>query len=106
MGSFMDITGDLTGGGRLLIDSGGDGGSDPVDADDGLADVADGIDSTTVAVWIVLIWPAISSVARAVWLASSLTSLATMAKPLPASPARAASIVAFSARRLICPAMF
>jgi len=35
-------------------------------------------------------------------LASSLTSLATTAKPLPASPARAASIVALSARRLVC----
>jgi len=41
------------------------------------------------------------SVARAVWVASALTSLATTAKPLPASPARAASIVAFSANRLV-----
>jgi len=48
---------------------------------------------------------AISSVARAVSLASSFTSLATTAKPLPASPARAASIVAFSASRLVCCAM-
>jgi hypothetical protein len=31
--------------------------------------------------------------------------LATTAKPLPASPARAASIVAFSARRLVCSAI-
>src|SRR5450631_1483794 len=45
--------------------------------------------------------PAISSVAFAVWLASSLTSDATTAKPLPASPARAASMVALSARRLV-----
>ena len=36
-----------------------------------------------------------SSVARAVWLARLLTSCATTAKPRPASPARAASIVAF-----------
>ncbi len=43
-----------------------------------------------------------SSVALAVSLASSFTSLATTAKPLPASPARAASIVAFSASRLVC----
>ena len=46
-----------------------------------------------------------SSVARAVSWASSLTSLATTAKPLPASPARAASMVAFSASRLVCSAM-
>ena len=51
-----------------------------------------------------IFWP-ISSVALAVSLASSLTSLATTAKPLPASPARAASMVAFSASRLVCCAM-
>ena len=38
---------------------------------------------------------------RRVWWASALTSLATTAKPLPASPARADSIVAFSASRLV-----
>ena len=47
---------------------------------------------------------AISSVARAVWPARCFTSTATTAKPLPCSPARAASIVAFSASRLVCPA--
>ncbi len=47
-----------------------------------------------VAPWISPIWVRISSVAFAVWLASDFTSLATTAKPLPASPARAASIVA------------
>jgi hypothetical protein len=47
----------------------------------------------------------ISSVALAVCTASDLTSEATTAKPLPASPARAASMVALSARRLVCPAM-
>ncbi len=46
-----------------------------------------------------------SSVAAAVCLASSLTSVATTANPLPASPARAASIVAFRAKRLVCSAM-
>ena len=46
-----------------------------------------------------------SSVAFAVSCASSLTSLATTAKPLPASPARAASMVALSASRLVCSAM-
>src|SRR5665647_1463240 len=49
-------------------------------------------------------WP-ISEVAFAVCSASALTSCATTAKPRPASPARAASIVAFSARRLVCSAM-
>jgi len=47
----------------------------------------------------------ISSVAFAVWLARLFTSEATTAKPRPASPARAASMVAFSARRLVCEAM-
>ncbi len=47
----------------------------------------------------------ISSVAFAVWLASDLTSEATTAKPRPASPARAASMVALSARRLVWAAM-
>ena len=48
---------------------------------------------------------AISSVDRAVCVASVLTSPATTAKPRPASPARAASIVAFSASRLVRLAM-
>ncbi len=47
----------------------------------------------------------ISSVALAVWPASALTSCATTAKPLPASPARAASMVALSASRLVCSAI-
>jgi hypothetical protein len=55
--------------------------------------------------WISLICALISSVAFAVWLASDLTSLATTANPLPASPARAASIVALSASRLVWPAI-
>ena len=47
----------------------------------------------------------ISWVAPAVCAASALTSCATTAKPRPASPARAASIVALSASRLVCPAI-
>ncbi|EDP62983.1 hypothetical protein BAL199_19061 [alpha proteobacterium BAL199] len=39
------------------------------------------------------------------WFASDFTSEATTAKPLPASPARAASMVAFSASRLVCSAI-
>ena len=47
----------------------------------------------------------ISVVASLVLVDSDLTSLATTANPRPASPARAASIVAFSASRLVCLAM-
>jgi hypothetical protein len=43
----------------------------------------------------------ISLEACSVLLARSLTSDATTAKPLPASPARAASMVALSASRLV-----
>jgi hypothetical protein len=53
-----------------------------------------------------LISAVMSLVAVAVCRARLLTSEATTAKPLPASPARAASIVALSARRLVLPAMF
>src|SRR5215207_51928 len=55
--------------------------------------------------WIAAICAAISSVALPVWVASAFTSEATTAKPRPASPARAASIVAFRARRLVWPAI-
>ena len=58
-----------------------------------------------VASWIAATCCEISSVAREVWLASAFTSAATTAKPLPASPARAASMVAFSASRLVCAAI-
>ena len=47
----------------------------------------------------------ISSVAFAVWLASAFTSEATTAKPRPDSPARAASMVALSASRLVWAAI-
>ena len=56
-------------------------------------------------VWIASIRREMSSVARAVSWARSLTSLATTAKPLPASPARAASMVALSASRFVCSAI-
>ena len=65
------------------------------------------VPATTLLVWfwIALMYRVISSVACAVWLARVFTSDATTAKPRPASPARAASIVALSARRLVCSAM-
>src|SRR6267142_2499298 len=47
----------------------------------------------------------ISSVAFAVWPARVLTSCATTANPRPASPARAASMVALRASRLVCSAI-
>ena len=55
--------------------------------------------------WIPAIRALMSSVASAVCRASSLISLATTANPLPAVPARAASMVAFSASRLVCAEM-
>ncbi len=61
--------------------------------------------ASLVAAWIWVICAPISSVALPVWLARLLTSEATTAKPLPASPARAASMVAFRARRLVWLAM-
>ena len=58
-----------------------------------------------VACWMAVILAVMSSVARAVWVARLFTSWATTAKPRPASPARAASMVALSASRLVWPAM-
>ncbi len=60
--------------------------------------------------WLLEFWMAsihlrISTVAVPVCLANSLTSVATTAKPLPAPPARAASIVAFNASSLVCSAI-
>ena len=54
-----------------------------------------------VAPWMPPMRSRMSLVASAVLSASSLISLATTAKPRPASPARAASMVAFRARRLV-----
>ncbi len=48
---------------------------------------------------------AMSPAAWPLWWASSLISWATTAKPLPASPADVASIVAFSASRFVCSAI-
>ena len=53
----------------------------------------------------VLIWEEISSVALVVWPARFFISVATTAKPFPASPVLAASIVAFNASRFVCSAI-
>ncbi len=45
-------------------------------------------------------------VLSAVLSANFLTSLATTANPLPCSPARAASMLAFKASKFVCAAMF
>ncbi len=57
------------------------------------------------AVSIAAIMAVISLVACDVWVASDFTYAATTAKPFPAAPARAASIVAFRASTLVCLAM-
>ena len=62
--------------------------------------------TSRVSAWIEVICALISSVAFAVWVASDFTSLATTANPLPASPARAASMVALSASRFVCEAIW
>jgi hypothetical protein len=59
----------------------------------------------SVSPWIASTRAVMSCVALAVSCASSLTSLATTANPLPASPARAASMVALSASRFVCSAI-
>jgi hypothetical protein len=63
---------------------------------DDVIDLLDGLRRVGAADCIAPIWPAISSVARAVCPASDFTSEATTEKPRPASPARAASMVASS----------
>ncbi|MNX26236.1 hypothetical protein D3C86_563010 [compost metagenome] len=59
----------------------------------------------SVSFWMPWINLAISPVALEERSASLRTSSATTAKPRPCSPARAASMAAFSARRLVCSAM-
>jgi hypothetical protein len=95
----------------VLFDRGHDAGRDFVDvldgADKGMVPIKASIAWTTsrVAPWNESIRPRIWSVERAVWSARRLTSLATTAKPRPASPARAASMVAFRASRWVWEAI-
>ena len=102
---LLDIAGDLAGRGALLLDRRRDAAELSLTAEMVAVMSWMAVTACPVAPWTEAIWLAISSVALAVWLARFLTSDATMAKPLPASPARAASIVAFSASRLVWLAM-
>jgi hypothetical protein len=101
----MRIAGDMLRGRALLLDGSRDSRRDVRDALDRGADLLIASTDSRVAVCMLAIWLPISSVALAVCVASVFTSAATTAKPLPASPARAASIVALSASRLVCSAI-
>ena len=61
--------------------------------------------ASSVAPWMDVTWAAISSVALAVWLARVFDLGGDHGKALAASPARAASMVALSANRLVWLAM-
>ena len=106
LGRDLDAAGDFLRGGALFGDRRRDRAADIADIADGALDRADRRDRALGGAaacrrsarryprWR---WP--------VWPASALTSPATTAKPRPASPARAASMVALSASRLVCSAM-
>jgi hypothetical protein len=96
LGHALRIAGNLSHRGILLLDRRRDHAGEFVHLADALGDAADRADGAAAATWL-----EISSVARPVCAASALTSPATTAKPRPASPARAASIVALSARRFV-----
>jgi hypothetical protein len=84
------LTRDLARRGVLLLDRRRDRRRHLVDLHDGLADPWIAPTASPVAAWIDAICCEISSVAFAVCVARFFTSDATTAKPLPASPARAA----------------
>jgi len=102
---FVGVAGNFVGGRRLFFHRAGDGVLNVVNLLMILLIWSIAFTAAFVSVWMASILPLMSSVAAAVCLASSLTSLATTAKPLPASPARAASMVAFKASKFVCCAM-
>src|SRR6185369_12588165 len=104
-GDLLNADGDVLSGGALLLHGVGDLIGNLRDLIDRAADLLDRCHRNLGADCIPAICVLISSVALAVCAASAFTSWATTAKPRPASPARAASMVAFSARRLVCSAM-
>jgi len=104
-GGFLDAAGNLLGRRSLFFDRGRDRNADLIDSAITSATLRIAVTVASLEVWIAAICSDISVVAFAVWPASDLTSDATTAKPRPASPARAASMVALSASRLVCAAM-
>ena len=98
---MLDVARDLARRRALLLDRRRDRGGDVVDlADRGRRCCGSPTTAVVVTVCMLTICWRISSVAFAVWLARLFTSEATTAKPRPASPARAASMVALSASRV------
>ena len=104
-GGLVDIAGDLARCRTLLLDGRCDRGRDLAHLADRPADTADRLHGLLGRPLDLADLRADLVGGLAVCVASDLTSLATTAKPLPASPARAASIVAFSASRLVWPAI-
>src|SRR4029077_587696 len=90
----LDVARDFLRRRALLLHGGRNRGGDIGDLADGRADLLDGRDRFLRRLLHAGNMVDISSVAFAVWLASDLTSGATTAKLRPASPARAASMVA------------
>ena len=105
MRRLLHVAGDFLGRGALLLDRGGDRRGDLGDPPDRAVISLIATTESCVAACMPAIWVEISLVALAVCDASALTSCATTAKPRPASPARAASMVALSASRLVCAAI-
>jgi hypothetical protein len=102
---LMHIAGDFRCGASLVMHGTGNDGGDRAELLDGGDRAADGLDGVLGRGLYVSDLHADSSVARAVCIASCLTSVATTAKLRPASPARAAWIAAFKASKLLWPAI-
>jgi hypothetical protein len=93
-GRFGGVACHLVGGGALLLDCGCDGGGDVVDLVDHAADGTDGLDRA--------LSIGLNSGDFAADVFRGLGDLLGDDGEAPASPARAASMVAYSARRLDC----
>ena len=104
-GGAGDVVRNLPGRQFLLLDGAGNLGGVGIDLLIRRVIAPIAVTAAWVEPWTEEISRVISSVAFAVCTASDFTSEATTAKPRPAAPARAASIVALSARRFVCSAM-